>query len=86
MWARLSKDVDMANMSKEDLNLAVKQLTGKENAEEVAQMVQNGQPNVDMMQKVLHFAILRANERGQQLQQVQAGQEEHHEQDCEETD
>ena len=86
VWARLSKDVDTTNMSKEDFNLAVKWLTGRENDEEVAQMVQDGESNVDMMRKVLHFAILQANERGQQLQEVQAGQEEHHKQGHEEAD
>ena len=33
----------------------------QEDAEEVAQMVQDGQP-LDQMRKVLHFAILQSNE------------------------
>ena len=58
-------------MSKEDVNLAVKRLTGREDAEEVAQMVQDGQPMLDQMRRVLHFAILQSNEGGQQFQQAQ---------------
>ena len=63
-------------MSKEDVNLAVRRLTGREDVEEVAQMVQDGQPTLDQMRRVLHFAILQSNEGRQQLQQAQEHMEE----------
>ena len=40
--ARLDKDPDTNSMSKQDLNTAVRKLTGRESAEEIAMMVVEG--------------------------------------------
>ena len=72
--ARLSKDLDTATMTRQDLNVAVKRLTGRETADDVMAMVQDGPPSLDALRRTLHFVILEANERGQQLEEAPPGE------------